>query len=157
MHDLPPPPFYDLATISIFARMDDGDCLALLAAHDGQLVGVLAGAMGLHTARLVGHAGARGDETLEATPPLAEFFSSREPLGGEVLSFNVSAASAVAGARLAELPLPASSTVMLIVRAGQLLPPRGETRLEPGDYVWVVARPDARELVLLLFGAPDEE
>ena len=98
-----------------------------------------------------------GVETKGPPPPPAMLeIVSREPLGGEVLSFYVSAASAVAGARLAELPLPVSSTVMLIVRGGQLVPPRGETTLEAGDHVWVVARSDARELVLLLFGAPDE-
>jgi aminoglycoside phosphotransferase (APT) family kinase protein len=81
-------PFHDLATISVFARMDGVTCAQLLAAYDGEpvaalparfvysrrLVAVLCGAMMLHLADLAGHAGATGAETLESTPPLADFY-----------------------------------------------------------------------------------
>lgn len=80
-------PFYDLATISVFLRMGDDDCRALLAAHDGadvaelparfsynqRLVAALCGAMFLQLARRAGHAGASG-ETLASAPSLAEFY-----------------------------------------------------------------------------------
>jgi aminoglycoside phosphotransferase (APT) family kinase protein len=81
-------PFHDLATISVFARMDGVTCAQLLAAYDGEpvaplparfvysrrLVAILCGAMMLQLARLAGHAGATGAETLESTPPLADFY-----------------------------------------------------------------------------------
>ena len=81
-------PFYDPATISVFARMDEGACQRMLSTYDGapvtrlperfiynrRLVAVLAGAMFLHLARLSGHAGATGTETLDATLSLGDFY-----------------------------------------------------------------------------------
>jgi thiamine kinase-like enzyme len=80
-------PVYDLAVISVFLRMDEGECRRLLAAHDGEpvaslpplftysrrLAAVLCGTMFLHLARQSGHAGAAG-ETLASTPSLGECF-----------------------------------------------------------------------------------
>jgi aminoglycoside phosphotransferase (APT) family kinase protein len=95
-------PFYDLAAISVFLRMDEGTCQKLLAAHDGapvsklparfaynrRVVAVLCGAIFLHMARQSGHAGATGVETLESTPSLGEFYQrmragSLNPATGE--------------------------------------------------------------------------
>ena len=70
----PNDPFYDLAAIAVFLRMDEGTCLRLLAAYDGEpvaelparfaynrrLVAVLCGTAFLHLARHGGHAGATG-------------------------------------------------------------------------------------------------
>jgi Phosphotransferase enzyme family len=84
----PNDPFYDLAAISVFLRMDDRTCGKLLAAHDGEavcglparftydrrLAAVLCGAMLLCLARQGGHAGATGEETLDSTPSLGEFY-----------------------------------------------------------------------------------
>jgi aminoglycoside phosphotransferase (APT) family kinase protein len=81
-------PFYDLATISVFLRMDADACRALLAAHDGapvttlperfrycqRLASAFCGAMFLHLAQRAGHAGADGRETLASTPSLPEFY-----------------------------------------------------------------------------------
>jgi pyrimidine deaminase RibD-like protein/thiamine kinase-like enzyme len=83
----PNDPFYDLAAISVFLRMNEATCQKLIAAYDGQpaaplparfcysrrLVAVLCGTAFLHLARHGGYAGARG-ETLDATPGLAEFY-----------------------------------------------------------------------------------
>lgn len=80
--------FYDLATLAVFLRMDDGDCLRLLSAYDGsdvsalpdrflysrRLVAALAGTMQLFIARQMKHPGATGAETLDATLPLGEFY-----------------------------------------------------------------------------------
>jgi cell volume regulation protein A len=82
---------------------------------------------------------------------------SRDPLAGEVLSFYVEPASAVAGSAIADLPFPEGATVMLIVRGHELVPPRGPTPLEPGDHVYVFARPEETALVKLLFGRQEDE
>jgi cell volume regulation protein A len=82
---------------------------------------------------------------------------SREPLAGDVLSFYVEPASAVAGEAIADLPFPEGATVMLIARGGELVPPRGQTVLRPGDHVYVFTRPAERGLVMLLFGRQEEE
>jgi aminoglycoside phosphotransferase (APT) family kinase protein len=84
----PNDPLYDLATISVFARMDAGECLRLLAAHDDapadrlptrlvydrRLVAATAGAMFMTLARRNDHRGATKSETLESTPTLGEFY-----------------------------------------------------------------------------------
>jgi thiamine kinase-like enzyme len=81
-------PFFDLAAISVFLRMEDATCQRLLAAYDGEpvsglparfaynrrLVAVMCGAIFLHLARQGGHAGATGDETLDATPSLGDVY-----------------------------------------------------------------------------------
>jgi thiamine kinase-like enzyme len=80
-------PFYDLAAVSVFLRMDEETCLKVLAAYEGRavsaiparlaydrrLVAALCGTVILRLARASGHAGADG-ETLESTPPLGEFY-----------------------------------------------------------------------------------
>lgn len=78
-------------------------------------------------------------------------------LGGEVLSFYVEPASAVAGSRISELPIPEGSSVMLVVRGRDLVAARGRTVLTPGDHVYVFARPEEKGLVQLLFGRQEEE
>ncbi|MDB4948366.1 MAG: hypothetical protein JWM27_1015 [Gemmatimonadetes bacterium] len=84
----PNEPFYDLATISVFLRMDEETCGRLLAAYDGEpvstlpdrfaydrrLVAALCGAAFLNLARLCGHTDATGTETSEATPSLGEVY-----------------------------------------------------------------------------------
>jgi len=82
---------------------------------------------------------------------------SRDPLVGDVLSFYVEPASAVAGSVIADLPFPEGATLMLIVRGHELVPPRGQTILEPGDHVYVFARPEEKALVQLLFGRQEDE
>jgi potassium/hydrogen antiporter len=67
-----------------------------------------------------------------------------QALGGEILEYDVEQSDAVVGARISELGLPESALVMLIVRDGQAIPPRGSTMLEPGDRVYVLARSEAR-------------
>jgi aminoglycoside phosphotransferase (APT) family kinase protein len=84
----PNDPFYDLAAIAVFFRMDEPTCRQLLAAYDGEpvaglparlgyhrrLVAVLCGVVFLHLARYHGHAGATGAETLDATPDLGAVY-----------------------------------------------------------------------------------
>ena len=81
-------PFYDLATLAVFLRMEEGTCLRVLAAYDGnsalalperlryfrRLVAVLAGTAQLHLARHLQHPGATGADTRDSTLPLGEFY-----------------------------------------------------------------------------------
>jgi cell volume regulation protein A len=67
-----------------------------------------------------------------------------QALGGDVLEYDVEQSDAVVGRRIGELGLPELALVMLIVRDGQAIPPRGSTMLEPGDRVYVLAREEAR-------------
>ena len=81
-------PFYDLAAISVFARMDEATCRRMLTVYDNEpvaalpvrfawnrrLLAVLCGAMFLRLARQGGHAGATGEETLDTTLSLGDFY-----------------------------------------------------------------------------------
>lgn len=77
-------------------------------------------------------------------------------LRGKVLHFFVRPATAAAGSRIVDLPFPADSAVMLIVRDDRLIAPRGGTQLRPGDHVYVITQPDDEPLVHLVFGAAGE-
>jgi aminoglycoside phosphotransferase (APT) family kinase protein len=84
----PNDPFFDLAVLSVFLRMDEGTCQRLLAAYDGEpvssvparlaysrrLAAVLVGAVFLNLARQSGHAGATGGETLDSTLSLGDCY-----------------------------------------------------------------------------------
>jgi len=84
----PNDPFFDLAAIAVFLRMDEDTSRALLAAYDGapvsslparfvydrRVVAVLCGTGFLRLARLGGHAGATGEETVDSAPSLVEFY-----------------------------------------------------------------------------------
>ena len=81
-------PFYDLATASVFLRMDPGDCRGLLGAYDGtavdripprfaynrRLMAMLFAVNCFAAARQGGHPGATGNETVETTLPLGDFY-----------------------------------------------------------------------------------
>jgi cell volume regulation protein A len=94
----------------------------------------------------------------EPPPQVAsvELVSLRE-LPGEFVWYFVHPVSAVAGESVRDLSLPEGSLVVLIVRGGQVVVPRGDTQLEPGDQVCAFVMPDARGLLDLLFGAGGEE
>lgn len=64
-------------------------------------------------------------------------------LGGDILEYDVEQSDGVVGARIGELGLPESALLILIVRDGQAIPPRGATRLEAGDRIYVLARSEA--------------
>jgi hypothetical protein len=80
--------YFDLGTASLFFRMDGPACRQLLSAHEGERVteipprfayhrrlsAALCGVMFLHLARVNGHPGASGTETLETTPTLGDFY-----------------------------------------------------------------------------------
>jgi cell volume regulation protein A len=96
---------------------------------------------------------------VKAPPPpraMVEIHSTEE-LHGELLSFYIEPASVVAGARIVDLPFPDAASVMLVVRGRELVAPRGDTELRPGDHVYVVCAPGDKSLVLLLFGRPEED
>lgn len=99
-----------------------------------------------------------GLESDEPPPPPAVLeIESRAPLAGELLSFHVDEALAVAGLPLRELPFPEGAAAVLVVRGGAVLAARGGTVLTPGDHVYVVTSAEDRGLVLLMFGGPEAE
>jgi cell volume regulation protein A len=94
-------------------------------------------------------------EAIRPTPEAVLEINSPAPLDGMVESFPVTPTVAICGATLAEIPFPEGAAVVLLVRGRQVLPAKGNTTLAPGDHAYVFFRPEDRELVELLFGAPE--
>lgn len=81
---------------------------------------------------------------------------SMRPLRGDLLSFYIDPALAVARVAISDLPFPEGAAVTLIVRGDELVAPKGNTVLEPGDHAYIFARPEERPLIQLMFGKPEE-
>jgi potassium/hydrogen antiporter len=82
-------------------------------------------------------------------PPI-EVAAVRE-LGSDLLEFGVAPDAAVAGTFVRDLALPRDSLVAVIVREGVSVLPRGSTRVEAGDRLYVLARRESRRTVEELF------
>lgn len=97
-----------------------------------------------------------GLESDEPPPPQAVLeIESLQPLNGELLSFYVDDALPITGEALADVPFPEGTSVTLIVRGRELIAPRGNTVLTPGDHVYVFAREEDRGVIQLLMGRPE--
>jgi cell volume regulation protein A len=99
-----------------------------------------------------------GMEAPEQPKPLAALeINSTRLLHGEIMSFFISPQLAVCDARLSQIPFPANSAAILIVRGEELVAARGNTVLQPGDHVYVFCQPEDRAFIELLFGRPQGE
>jgi cell volume regulation protein A len=96
-------------------------------------------------------------ESAAPPPPKASIeVDARAPQGDELRSYFISPEVAVAGALLSEIPFPQGAAVSMLERGGSLIAPSGSTRIELGDYVYVIAPPEHRPDVELLFGHAEE-
>ncbi|HEV7298758.1 MAG TPA: potassium/proton antiporter [Tepidisphaeraceae bacterium] len=82
--------------------------------------------------------------------------NSTMPLGGELASFYIDESLAVCDAALADITFPDAASIVLIVRDGQLMAPKGNTTLRKGDHAYVFFRQPDRPFIELLFGGPEE-
>lgn len=112
---------------------------------------VQAGSVGFAT-RLIGLE-REGPPPPEATLAIASMQNHEE----RIACYHVDARVAVAGATISEVPFPKDAAVMMIVRGTQLVPPRGNVRLEPGDHVYIFSRPEDEPEVALWFGQRIDE
>lgn len=92
-------------------------------------------------------------------PPASIELVSRTEYGGTFSWLYVYPSTAVAGAKVRDLPLPRDCLLTLVLRGEDVIPPHGETRLEVGDHVCVFSTSEHRALLSLLFAnaAPDED
>jgi potassium/hydrogen antiporter len=88
----------------------------------------------------------------KASPDAVLEINSVHQLNAEIMSFLIDPAASVCNASLSEIHLPDDAAVMLIVRGSELVAPRGQTVLLPGDHVYVFFRPADRQFIDLLFG-----
>jgi cell volume regulation protein A len=87
----------------------------------------------------------------EITPPVTLEISSLQHVDGDIVDYAIGTASRAAGRTVKQLALPAGVVIALVSRDGQIVPPQGSTRLEPGDHVIIVLRPEVRPLVDRIF------
>jgi potassium/hydrogen antiporter len=72
-------------------------------------------------------------------------------LGADLLEFTLDDGHGLVGRRVRDLGLPPDAIVALIVRGERAVLPRGTTRLEAADHLFVVARPRLRRQLEELF------
>jgi trk system potassium uptake protein TrkA len=77
-----------------------------------------------------------------------------ESSGAHLVEVTLAPASPAAGVELAQLGLPRDASVVAVVRRAHVVVPRGDTVLEPGDEVLVLASPESEDTVRSLLVAP---
>ncbi|MCE9607621.1 MAG: potassium/proton antiporter [Planctomycetia bacterium] len=87
----------------------------------------------------------------EPSPPVSLEISSLRYVEGDIVDYTVTEDSRAAGKHVRELALPDGCTIAMIARQEQLIPPQGQTRIEPGDHVIIVLRPGVGALVNQVF------
>ena len=83
----------------------------------------------------------RLEEPLAPEPAASIDITTSEPMREEQHTFFIAPSSPAADRTLSELPLPEDVTIMLIVRGGQIIAPRGTTRLSAGDHAFILCAP----------------
>jgi potassium/hydrogen antiporter len=68
-------------------------------------------------------------------------------LGGDMLEYEVGRDDAIVGSFIRDLDIPRDAIVMLIVRDGSGIPPRGSTAVAAGDRLYILVRGEARTSV----------
>ncbi len=83
--------------------------------------------------------------------PITLEITSLKDVEGDIVEYTVTPDSRAAGRLVRELALPDEAVVAMIVRNQRIIPPRGSTRIEPNDHIFLVLRPGVRPLVDRIF------
>jgi cell volume regulation protein A len=89
----------------------------------------------------------------EATPPVTLEISSLQHVDGDIVDYSISPNSRAAGRTVKQLALPAGVVIALVSRDDKIVPPQGSTRLDAGDHVIVILKPQVRPLVDRIFAS----
>jgi potassium/hydrogen antiporter len=84
-------------------------------------------------------------------PPISLEITSLRDVDGDIVEYTVAADSLAAGRHVRDLRFPDGAVVAMLVREGEIIPPRGSTPVRTGDHVFVVIRPRLRPLVDRIF------
>lgn len=88
--------------------------------------------------------------------PVSLEISSLKHVDGDVVDYAVDANSRATGRKVKNLGLPEGAVIAMIARGAQIIPPQGATRIEAGDHVILVLRPNMRTLVNRVFAPKGE-
>ncbi|MEX2472514.1 MAG: cation:proton antiporter, partial [Gemmatimonadota bacterium] len=80
-------------------------------------------------------------------PPVSLEITSLRDVDGDIVDYLVTRDSLVADRLVRDLALPESAVIAMLVRDNDVIPPRGSTRITPGDHVFVVLKPAVRKVV----------
>lgn len=84
-------------------------------------------------------------------PSVTLEISSVRHLDGDIVEYFIGPGTFAAGRRVRDLALPESAVIAMIARGDEIIPPRGTTPIEAGDYVFVVLKPEVRSVVDRMF------
>ena len=91
--------------------------------------------------------------------PVSLEITSLKDVEGDIVEYTVTSDSLAVGQPIRDLALPEEAVVAMVVRGQRIIPPRGSTRLEAGDHVFLVLQRQVRPLVDLIFsrGVPNRD
>lgn len=94
-------------------------------------------------------------EAARTEPAVSLEITSLKHISGDIVDYTVIDDCRATGRLIRELSLPEGAVVAMITRGQAIIPPRGSTRLEAGDHVFVVLNPEIRALVDRVFAPGD--
>lgn len=86
-------------------------------------------------------------EPAPAAPAATLEITSLGDVDADIVEYTLSQNSRATGRRVSQMALPDGVVVAMITRQNAVIPPRGSTRLEVGDHLFVVQRPETRPFV----------
>jgi cell volume regulation protein A len=89
-------------------------------------------------------------------PPVSLEITSLKHVDSDIVDYAVEAGSRAAGRPVRALALPEGAVIAMIARGREVVPPRGSTRIEADDHVFVVLRPEVRAAVDRVFAGAGE-
>lgn len=90
-------------------------------------------------------------------PPITLDITSLRDVDADIVEYTLPDRARAVGHTLRDLHLPENVVVALIARGDRIMPPRGSTRLNADDHVFIVLQPRLRPLVDRIFSAQPEE
>mgnify|MGYP002379772934 CR=1 FL=1 len=92
-------------------------------------------------------------EPSQPVPTVSLEISSLRDVDADIVEYTIQEQSLASETLLRDLHLPEQAVVAMIARRHELVPPRGSTRLQALDHVFIVLRPEAREEVDRIFSS----
>src|SRR5690606_36371121 len=82
-----------------------------------------------------------------STPPVTVEVTSLQQIDADIVSYLVETKARAAHQRIDQLGMTPDMVIAMIVREGEMVVPKGNTIILPGDHVFVTLRPNARWLL----------
>lgn len=83
--------------------------------------------------------------------PVSLEIASLRHIDADIVKYDVPRESQAAGKCLRDLDLPDTAVAAILARNDDIIPPRGSTKILPGDNIFVVLRPESRPQVDRIF------